>query len=64
VAVGSPAEKAGVKEGDILVGINNNFSQNFNNYKTTLQSVNERVRLVLRRGKELLEYNFKVKTIL
>jgi PDZ domain/Aspartyl protease len=64
VAVGSPAEKAGIKEGDILVGINNNFSQNFNNYKATLQSVNEKIRLVVRRGGDLLDYNFKVKTIL
>lgn len=64
VAVDSPAEKAGVLEGDIMIGINNNFSQNFNQYKSTLQSVNERVRLVIRRGTELIDFNFKVKNIL
>ena len=33
VAKGSPAEQAGLQEGDIVVAINNNFSQNLNQYK-------------------------------
>ncbi len=64
VSVGSPAEEGGVKVGDIVVAINNNFSQNFNQYKTTLQSSNERVKLILRRKEELVQITFKVKSIL
>ena len=64
VSAGSPAEEGGVKVGDIVVAINNNFSQNFNQYKTTLQSSNERVKLVLRRKEELIQITFKVKSIL
>ncbi|MEI9912311.1 MAG: PDZ domain-containing protein [Bacteroidota bacterium] len=38
VAIKSPAELAGLREGDVVVAINNNFSQNLNQYKTTLQA--------------------------
>jgi hypothetical protein len=64
VSEGSPAEQGGVKVGDIVVAINNNFTQNFNQYKTTLQSSNERVKLILRRKDELVQITFKVKSIL
>jgi len=64
VSAGSPAEMGGVKVGDIVVAINNNFSQNFNQYKTTLQSSNERIKLILRRKEELIQITFKVKSIL
>jgi hypothetical protein len=64
VSEGSPAEQGGVKVGDIVMAINNNFSQNFNQYKTSLQSSNERVKLVVRRKEELIQISFKVKTIL
>jgi hypothetical protein len=64
VSEGSPAEVAGVKVGDILVAINNNFSQNFNQFKNTLQTSNERIKLVLRRKEELLQITFKVRSIL
>jgi hypothetical protein len=63
VAVGSPAEEAGIKEGDIVLAINNNFNQNLNQYKIALQSPNERVRLVLRRNGEIIQMDFKVKSI-
>lgn len=63
VATGSPAEKAGLKEGDIIVAINNNFSQNLNQYKIALQTANERMRIIVRREGELKQFEFKVKTI-
>jgi hypothetical protein len=64
IAEGSPAEDAGLKEGDIVVSVNNNFSQNFNQYKTALQSTNERLKLIIRRNGELMQFTFKIKSIL
>jgi PDZ domain/Aspartyl protease len=64
VAKGSPAEQAGLKEGDIVVAINNNFSQNLNQYKISLQAANEKIRIIVRRNGELMQIDFKVKNIL
>jgi hypothetical protein len=64
VAKGSPAEQVGLKEGDIVVAINNNFSQNLNQYKIALQSASEKIRIIVRREKELLQFDFRVKSIL
>lgn len=64
VAEGSPAQAAGVKEEDELIGINTNFTNNFAQYKIALQSANEKVKLVVRRNGELMQYEFKVKSIL
>ena len=59
VAKGSPAEQAGIKEGDIVVAVNNNFSQNLNQYKTALQSANEKIKIIVRRKGELKQFEFK-----
>ena len=64
VAKGSPAEKAGLVEGDIVVGINRTFDQNLSHYKSALQVAGERVKVVVRRFGELLDFEFKVKSIL
>jgi predicted metalloprotease with PDZ domain len=64
VAKGSPAEKAGLIEGDIVVGINRAFDQNLSHYKSALQVAGERVKVVVRRFGELLDFEFKVKSIL
>lgn len=64
VAKGSPADLAGLKEEDIVVGINSVFNQNFNQYKAILQSSSERLKLLIRRDKELLQIQLKVKSIL
>jgi Aspartyl protease/PDZ domain len=64
VAKGSPAEMAGIKEGDQVIGINKNFSQNLNQYKIALQSSNERIKMIIRREGVLKEIEFKVKSIL
>lgn len=63
VATGSPAEKAGVREGDELIAINNNFNQNFNLYKSALQSTNQQLRLIVRRNGQLFTFSFKAKSI-
>jgi Aspartyl protease/PDZ domain len=64
VAKGSPAEAAGVQEGDEVVAINKNFTQNLNQYKIALQTPNEKAKLILRRDGKLIEIEFKVKSIL
>lgn len=64
VSKGSPAEQAGLKEGDVVVAVNNNFSQNLNQYKTALQAASERVKVIVRRDGELMQFEFKVKSIL
>lgn len=64
VAVGSPAEKAGLKEGDIVVGVNKAFDQNLSHYKAALQVPGEKIKVVIRRNDQLLEITFKVKSIL
>lgn len=64
VAKGSPAEEAGLKEGDIVVAINNNMTQNFGQYKIALQEANSKAKLIIRRDDELMQVNLKIKSIL
>jgi hypothetical protein len=64
VAKGSPAEQAGLMEGDIVVAINNNFSQNLNQYKIALQAASEKIKIIVRRNEELKQIEFRVKNIL
>ncbi|MDZ4794325.1 MAG: aspartyl protease family protein [Bacteroidota bacterium] len=63
VAKGSPAEAAGVKEGDEVLAVNKNFTLNLNQYKIALQAPNEKVKLILRRENVIKEIEFKVKSI-
>lgn len=63
VAKDSPAEKAGLQEGDVVVAINKNFTQNMTLYKSALQNTGGVQIIVMRHG-ELVEFKFKVKDIL
>ena len=63
VAKGSPAELAGVKEGDILVAMNNNFSHTLQQMKALLQNAGGRVDMIVKRREELIKFTFKVKSI-
>ncbi|HEX6192726.1 MAG TPA: aspartyl protease family protein [Chitinophagaceae bacterium] len=64
VAKGSPAEEAGLQEEDIVIAVNNNFSQNLNQYKIALQAPNQRMKIIVRRNNELKEFTFKIKSII
>lgn len=63
VAKGSPAELAGIKESDVLIAVNNDFSQNFNKYKTALLTPGSKIKLIIRRNGELVQLEMKVKSI-
>ena len=64
VASGSPADKCGLKEGDIVIGINNAFDQNLSHYKAALQVAGEKIRIIIRRDNKLMDFTFRVKSIL
>ncbi len=60
----SPAEKAGFKQDDIVIAVNNNFSKNIQTYKSMLQNTGEKISFLLRRKGQLIERNVRVKSIL
>lgn len=64
VAKGSPAEASGLKEGDEVLAINRDFSQNLNRYKIAMQTPNEKVKIIFRRDNVINEVEFRVKSIL
>ena len=64
VASGSPAELAGLKEGDEVIGINNIIGQNLQLFKSALQAQGEKIRMIVNREGELMEFHFKIKSIL
>lgn len=64
VLEGSPGEKAGLKPGDILAGIDNNLAANIQTYKNLLQEVGAKLRLLIIRNGELMVINLKVKSFL
>lgn len=61
---GSPAEKAGFKIGDVILGIGSNFSNNILAFKTILQSARARLNVVVMRDGDLVEIKLKVKSII
>ena len=64
VAKGSPADQAGIKEGDIVVSVNRNFNQNLQQYKAALQNLSEKAKIIVNRNGELRSFEFKIKSIL
>jgi hypothetical protein len=61
---GSPAALAGLKAGDIVVGIDNNISNNLQEYKGMLLAYIGKIRIIVRRGSELFSTKMTVKSIL
>jgi len=64
VAAKSPAEAAGLREGDVLIGINKLIGQDIQHYKAALQMAGEKVKIIISRDGQLMEFNFKIKSIL
>ena len=59
----SPADKAGFKSGDIIVGVGTNFTKNIQVYKNLLQNIGEKVKVIVKRDKDLLQLALKVQSI-
>ncbi len=64
VTKNSPAEKAGFKEGDIILGIDNNFSNNIQMYKVLLQNAKARINIVVMRKGEPRIIGIRIKSVL
>jgi hypothetical protein len=60
----SPAEKAGFKQGDVVIAVNNDFSSNIQSYKNVFQNPGEKIKVIVKRDGGLLELMIKVKSIL
>ncbi|HEY4966508.1 MAG TPA: aspartyl protease family protein [Puia sp.] len=61
----SPAEKAGFKLDDIVIGVNDNLSQNLQLYKSMLQNTGDRIKILINRPDTgMVELSLKVKSIL
>ena len=64
VIPGSPAEAAGFKSEDIIMAVENNFSQSIQTYKNLLQSPGQRLKILILREGEPMVLTLKVKNIL
>jgi hypothetical protein len=61
----SPAEKAGFKLDDVVIGVNDNMSQNLQLYKSMLQNTGDRIKVLVNRPDSgMVELSLKVKSIL
>jgi hypothetical protein len=63
VMPGSPAEKAGLKEDDIVIAVGNNFTNNIQAYKSLLQNAGEKVQMIVRRNGQLMTLDIRIKSI-
>jgi hypothetical protein len=64
IIVGSPGEKAGLKQGDIVMGINNTFSQSLAVIKEALLKATDDVKVIVVRTGTTMEFQVKIESIL
>ncbi len=60
VVPGSPADKSGLKKEDIIIAVNNNFSNDINQYKNILQTLRSQINLLISRDNTLVMIKLKV----
>lgn len=56
----SPADKAGLKKGDVILAVNMNFSNDIGIYKNLMQTVGQKISLLVSRNNEPLVLTFRV----
>lgn len=64
VVKGSPGDEGGFKPGDIILGINNNFSNNIQVYKAMMQNLGNKLKFVILRNGLPEELYLRPKSIL
>jgi hypothetical protein len=64
VATNSPAEEAGIREGDEVLSVGSSVGLNLNQFKIALQNPKEKVRVIYRRKGVLYQTEIKVRSIL
>ncbi len=57
---GSPAEKCGLKKGDVIMAVNSNFTNNINAYRNLMQGVGDKITLLITRDTVPLILSFRV----
>jgi C-terminal processing protease CtpA/Prc len=60
VIEGSPAFKSGLKQGDVIIAINTNFSNDIGTYKNLMQALGEKITLLVSRNGVPLILTFRV----
>jgi predicted aspartyl protease len=60
----SPGYKAGIKAGDVIIGVNENYSNNIQIFKEKMQNPGEKLKLLILRDGEPFEIFLKPKSIL
>ncbi len=60
----SPAEKAGFEVEDEIIAVDNNFSGQIQQYKNILQMPHQKIKIIVKRGKDLLDLTIRTKSIL
>lgn len=60
IVPGSPADKSGLKDGDVVIGIGENFSNNITSYKKMLDKPGDRVNFIISRNGELESILFTI----
>lgn len=61
---GSPADKAGLMAGDEVIAVNNKFGLTLDDLKQALQSTYGNVRIIIKRGDELMDKKMRVINII
>ncbi len=60
VIKGSPAYEGGLKKGDVIIAVNNNFSNDIGAYKNLMQVVGEKITLIVSRDNVPMVLAFRV----
>ena len=60
VIEGSPAERGGLKKGDLIMAVNSNFSNSIDTYRNLMQEVGNKITLLISRDGQPILLSFKV----
>jgi hypothetical protein len=64
ITLGSPAEKAGLKEGDVVISIDNSSEQSLTALKDALMKASGNIKVIIMRAGRPMEFQFKIRSIL